>query len=454
MNTRNITSECTSVDKKVLFVQNKIGLFIKRVSQASIVKVFSFNAVGTLVRMCTGFVSTKVVASIIGPSGVAILGQLNSLNSMLQGLAAGGIGRGVTKYLAENKEDDKKVKSYISNALKISTFFTTVISLVCIFGHNLLSRKVMMSDEYGYVFFVLGCTIFLFTMNTLLINILNGFKEFKRYVAINISSSVLGLIFSVTLCLLWGLKGAMISAVTFQSVVLLVTVFQCRKCSWFRREYFFAKYDRAIIRQYLQYTLMVLTTLSIVPVTQMMLRGYVISEISAVEAGWWEGVNRISGVYLSVITTSLTVYVLPSLSELHEKWAIKQELIKCYKLVVPLLLVCTIVIYVMKHFIVWLLFTPEFYPMESLFIWRLIGDFFKIISWLLAFLMLAKARTKLFIGTEIGFGFLMLGISYLLVQEIGVVGLNIGYMIHYIIYFIAMVIAFKDIVFCRKSCKD
>ncbi len=92
--------------------------------------------------------------------------------------------------------------------------------------------------------------------------------------------------------------------------------------------------------------------------------------------------------------------------------------------------------------------------MESLFFWQLIGDFFKIMSWLLALLMLAKARTKLFIGTEIGFGFLMLGISYLLVRRIGVVGLNIGYMINYIVYFIAMVIAFRDIVFCRKPSRD
>ncbi len=48
----------------------------------------------------------------------------------------------------------------------------------------------------------------------------------------------------------------------------------------------------------------------------------------------------------------------------------------------------------------------------------------------------------------------MLSISYLLVRRIGVVGLNVGYMINYIVYFIAMVIAFRDIVFCRKPAKD
>lgn len=429
---------------------NKLKNLIKNISSIDIVKVFSLNALSTFIHMCTGLISTKVVASLIGPAGVAILGQLNNLNTMLQGIAAGGIRNGVTKYLAEFKDDDNKVAIYISNALRISTIFTFIISLVCIFGHNILSERVMLSSEYGYVFIVLGFTIFLYTLNSLLISILNGYKEFRKYVVVNISSSFVSLIFSVTLCSLWGLKGAMISAVTFQSVVLFVTIFQCKKCQWFRVENFFNKSDKEVIKQYLQYTLMTLTTLCILPVTQMILRGYVITEISATEAGWWEGMNRISNMYLSIITTSLSVYILPRMSEITETWLLKKELIKCYKLIIPLLLTCTLGLFFLRRIVIWLLFTPDFYPMEELFIWQLIGDFFKIASWVLSFLMLAKTKTKLFISTEVIFGFLMLGLSYFFVTRMGTVGLNIGYMINYIIYFIVMIIAFKGVIFCKK----
>ena len=176
---------------------HKIKDFFKRIVKADIVKVFSFNAISTLIHMCTGLISIKVVASIIGPSGVAILGQLNNLNSMLQGLAAGGIRSGVTKFIAEHKDDEGKVRNYIGNALRISAVFTLFISLVCVLGSNLLSERVMLSTEYGYVFIVLGFTIFLFTLNSLLISVLNGFKEFKKYVVVNIASSIVSLVFSV-----------------------------------------------------------------------------------------------------------------------------------------------------------------------------------------------------------------------------------------------------------------
>ena len=76
----------------------------------------------------------------------------------------------------------------------------------------------MLSDEYGYVFLIFGFTIFLYTLNTLLISILNGYKEFKRYVIVNISGTIVGLLFTICFVFSMGLKGALISAVSYQSV--------------------------------------------------------------------------------------------------------------------------------------------------------------------------------------------------------------------------------------------
>ena len=69
-----------------------------------IVRVFSFTAVATLVKMLTGLISVKVVASIIGPAGVALVGQLNNFTSIAMTVSSGGINSGITKYIAEYKE--------------------------------------------------------------------------------------------------------------------------------------------------------------------------------------------------------------------------------------------------------------------------------------------------------------------------------------------------------------
>ena len=427
----------------------KFASVAKRTAKEDIVKVFSFNAISTLVRMLTGLISVKVVASIIGPCGIALLGQLNNFSTILLGVANGGINSGITKYVAEYKEDESAIKKILSNALQITLFFTFIVSLGLIILHNQLSRLVMLSDEYGYVFLIFGFTIFLYTLNTLLISILNGYKEFKRYVIVNISGTIVGLLFTICFVFSMGLKGALISAVSYQSVVFFVTFWICRKAPWLSVIYYRERLDRKILRRFLNYSAMTLVSLSVVPVSQMLLRGYVISEISMTEAGWWEAMNRISNVYLMVITTSFSIYYLPRLSEIKEISELRYEIFKCYKVIIPILLSGLTLVYLLRHFVVMILFSPDFYPMESLFIWQLLGDFFKISSWLLAFLMVAKSMTKTFIATEVVFSGLFVVLGYLFMNLNGVVGITQAYFVNYVIYTVCMVVIFRKIIVYR-----
>ncbi len=427
----------------------KFASFAKRTAKEDIVKVFSFNAISTLVRMLTGLISVKVVASIIGPCGIALLGQLNNFSTILLGVANGGINSGITKYVAEYKEDESAIKKILSNALQITLFFTFIVSLGLIILHNQLSRLVMLSDEYGYVFLIFGFTIFLYTLNTLLISILNGYKEFKRYVIVNISGTIVGLLFTICFVFSMGLKGALISAVSYQSVVFFITFWICRKAPWLSVIYYRERLDRKMLRRFLNYSAMTLVSLSVVPVSQMLLRGYVISEISMTEAGWWEAMNRISNVYLMVITTSFSIYYLPRLSEIKEISELRYEIFKCYKVLIPILLSGLTLVYLLRHFVVMILFSPDFYPMESLFIWQLLGDFFKISSWLLAFLMVAKSMTKTFIATEVVFSGLFVVLGYLFMNLNGVVGITQAYFVNYVIYTVCMVVIFRKIIVYR-----
>ena len=179
----------------------------------------------------------------------------------------------------------------------------------------------------------------------------------------------------------------------------------------------------------------------------MLLRGYVISQISATEAGWWEAMNRISNMYLMVITTSFTVYYLPRLSEITDKRELRSEIFRSYKVIIPCLLGGFALIYLLRFVVIHLLFTPDFLPMENLFAWQLAGDFFKITSWLLAFLMVAKAMTRWFVTTEVVFSLLFVGLGLLFMQMNGVVGITQAYFVNYVVYLAFMVYLFRNLLF-------
>lgn len=428
--------------------------FCKRVIKADIVKVFSFTAMSTLVKMLTGLISVKVVASIIGPAGVALVGQLNNFSSIVMSLSSGGINNGITKYVAEHKEDTKQVKSLLSTALRITIGCSATVGLMMILFHSYLSSCIMLSSEYGYVFIIFGFTVLLYALNTMLTSIINGFKQFRKYVAINIANSIVGLLFTISFVFTLGLKGALISAVTYQSVMLFITLWMIRKLPWVNWNFFCEKLSMGISKKYFRYTLMMFTSAATVPVSQMLLRGYVISEISPVEAGWWEAMNRVSGAYLTVITSSFGVYYLPRLSELTDPRELRKEIFKAYKVVVPMLSIGFISIYFLRFSVIRILYTPDFLPMENLFIWQLLGDFFKICSWLLAFLMLAKSMTKAFITTEVLFAFTFIGLGFLFMQQNGVVGITQGYFVNYICYTLCMFFIFRKLIFSKLSHYD
>ena len=85
--------------------------------------------------------------------------------------------------------------------------------------------------------------------------------------------------------------------------------------------------------------------------------------------------------------------------------------------------------------------------MLPLFKYQLIGDFFKIITWLISFIMVAKSMTKLYIFTEILFTFIYLTISYILFKKNGILGLSIAYMINYILFLFYLLYVFRDLLF-------
>jgi PST family polysaccharide transporter len=205
-----------------------------------------------------------------------------------------------------------------------------------------------------------------------------------------------------------------------------------------KKEYLWNKFDKAKAVRLFRFALMTLVSAFTVPVSQLIIRNYVINRYSLQTAGLWEGMNRLSNVYLMIITSSFGVYYLPRLSELKTGIEIKKEIRTAYKVIIPCMLIGLTVVYFGRFLIIDILFSDDFIDMSGLFFWRLVGDFLKITSWLIAYLLHAKSMTRLFIATEITFSASYIGLSVVSSELIGLNGLMLGYAINYILYFVVI----------------
>ena len=129
---------------------------------------------------------------------------------------------------------------------------------------------------------------------------------------------------------------------------------------------------------------------------------------------------------------------MPRLSEIQSKIELRNEILKGYKIILPVVGCIALIIWLLKDLVIHLLFTPEFLPMKPLFTFQLLGDFFKIGSWLLAYLMIAKAMTKTFISTEIIFAASYVALSYYFMNHYGIIGTTYSFCINYGLYWLFM----------------
>lgn len=412
-----------------------------------LIKTGVFTGISTIIRITGGFIINKLIAVSVGPSGVAVIGQFQNFISIIMTFANGAINTGTTKYIAEYHDNHNKRASILSTSFFISLSCSLLFSVLLIIFRNDISGYFLKNTQYSGIIFVFGFTLALFSLNTFFLSVLNGFREIKKLTVINITSSIVGLVFTIALVFYYKLYGALLSLVTSQTVVFFITLFFVSRCDWFKLNYFLKGIEKESFIKLGKYSLMAITTALTIPVSQILVRNYIAGHISLDAAGIWQGIVKISDVYLLLVTSSLSVYYLPRLSEIKNDIELRKELVQGYIIILPAVAFMALGIYFFRDLIIKILFTEKFLVMSDLFGYQLLGDFFKIASWLLGYIMIARAMTKCFIATEIIFSFSYVLFSIILVNKFGLIGTTQAFMLNYFLYFIAMIVIFKKLIF-------
>lgn len=409
----------------------------------TLIKTSLLNAIAVIIKMLTLLGLNKILAVYVGPAGYAAIGQLQNAIQMIFTVSGGALNTGVTKYTAEYGDDEVKQVSLWRTALKINLYAGLSTSLLLVLFNEPLAQYFLGSIEYKNVFLWFAATIILFVLNSFFIAIVNGKKEIFHYIKINIVGSLVSLLITGLCAFYFGLYGALIALVTNQSVIFFITLILCRHLVWFKWKSFFGKFDKLEATKLSKFALAALTSTIVVPFSHILVRGHLVDTFGWESAGYWDAMWRISSIYLMFITMTLSVYYLPRLSEITSKEEMQKELLNGYKLIMPLLVIISFAIYLLRDFIIALLFTPDFQPMEKLFAWQLIGDTLKIASWLLGYVLLGKAMIKTIILSEVLFAFTFYILTVVISNVSGFNGVVQAYAFNYILYFMFAFITLK-----------
>ncbi|WP_165707545.1 O-antigen translocase [Pectobacterium polaris] len=409
-----------------------------------LLKVTAMTAMLTLFRMAMGFVIAKVVAVYTGPSGMAMLGQVQSMVISLNGIVNSPAGSGIVRYTAEHKNEGYEACAPWWNACLrwIVIILSIIIPLGLLFSEY-LSQWLFFSSDYAWLITVTICVLPFTAMGTLINSVINGQQQYRRYILLGTVSVFVSGSVMIGLIIQHNLTGALLAASLQAGIIGLVMTISSLNQPWFKLRYWWGKSNRKERKDIGAYILMAITSALTVPISLVLIRNILVAEVGWEQAGQWQAVWKISEVYLGVITMALGTYYLPKLSSLKGSLAINNEINQTVKIILPIVISLALSIYFLRDLVITLLFTEAFRSARDLFAIQLIGDVVKIISWLYAYPMLSRGITKFFILTEVVFSILFVFLSYVFISIYGVIGANVAYLVNYIICTIYIIFIIK-----------
>jgi len=412
------------------------------------------NAMGlagaqTVVRILLGFVSAKVSAIYLGPSGTALLGQVTSFLQLVQGTIANGADTAVVSLTAERTANKEELATLWSTALRLvltmACAFALLIALFC----KPLSQWLLGDVAYWPVIIVAGVTSILAVADKVILGALNGMKQMTLIAKANIASAVLEVCLFATLVYHFGIWGGLFGIAGIYSIKLAVTSLAAFRTRIVTTTAFREQFDSSTANEIMRFYPMLLANAIIPTLADILVRNSVIGNLGLEQAGYLQATWRLSNIYVGVFTTAMGMFFLAHYSALTEDSARAFMLRRTAFQLFLLTTVAASTIYFLRDWIIALVLTRQFLPLGDLLPMHLLGDVLKMAYYPLQMALVVQRRTSWYITQAAAGPTLFVLLSYELLPMFGVQAAPIAYALFHFLVLLFLCVAQRQLLFRR-----
>jgi O-antigen/teichoic acid export membrane protein len=373
------------------------------------------------VSFVLGIISSKIISVFLGSSGMALMGSFRNFTMMLKSMATLGINNSIVTLFVENKEDPKELSLIYSTFFWLFLAISGLLGITVLFSASAISSFLFYSTQYATPI------------------------RYKTLVYLQVVSNVL--VFAITAYCIWKhqIPGGLFSVALSEVLMVAVTF----SFVWKDKGAFQFDLKKIISQKYVQviqkFSIMALLSAVVVPLTLLLIRNGIVQHYSLQQAGIWDGVNRLSSFYMMFFSSGLSLYYMPKLAAIHTETEFKNELKSYFTVFVPLFLLVLIGVFVLKSYLIKIAFTEEFASINSLLIWQLAGDFFRIMTLAFGFQVVVKTMMKRYFFIEILFNLTYGALSYFWIENQAVTGVVKAYFYANVVCFFFVLFLFRKL---------
>jgi O-antigen/teichoic acid export membrane protein len=405
-------------------------------SYRQIMKATSIFGGVQVFNIAIAIVRSKAVALLLGPAGIGIVGLLTSTTGLISSLTSFGLGTSAVRDIAEahvenNEERMGKTTAVFRKLVWLTGGLGALLTLV---SSPWLSELTFGNRDYTWSFVFLSISLLLAQLTAGQNVILQGTRRLKYLAFANMLGSVASLFVAVPLYYFYGEDGIVPAIIIMGLVTFIVATNFSRKVD-------IKKVNVNLIETFeqgkgmLKLGFMLSLSGIIATLGAYLVRIYISNTGSIEDVGLYNAGFQIIGTYVGLVFTAMATDYFPRLS------GVANDNEKCNTLVnqqgeiaILILFPIILVFIVFISYIVQLLYSSKFLPVNGMIIWAAFAMLFKAGSWAMAFQFLAKGSSKLFFLNELIANVLMLISNIVGYHYFGLTGLGYSFLLTYVIY--------------------
>jgi PST family polysaccharide transporter len=404
----------------------------------------AWGAAQSALRLVVGFISIKVTAVYLGAPGLALVGQINNFMALVVGGVANAVQTGVVRMTAESGADRQRHVAIWRTGILLGLLLSLPLGILSAILSKPVSGWLFDDDGYWPVVALAGVAVVFTALSYVLIGMLNGLKRMRDVALAQILTMLASAAVFIPSAYVWGLWGGLVGSVVAAATAFFMVLPFARKATGLGIRDLHAGMDGKIARDILGYLPMLLANASMGPLGLILVRTALSDGLGMDVAGYWQAMWRISEMYTMVLTTALSLFLMPHLSSCKDERQFASELFKITLQVAGITLLAIATIYVLRDLVVRILFTPDFFAVTDLFAWQLLGDLLRMIRLPLGTVLVIKKRAAWYIALEVGTPSLHAGMTWLLLDSLGANAATLGYAVAYLVVDLLLLVALRD----------
>lgn len=407
-------------------------------SVALILKASAIMGSSSLVAVLSGMLKNKVVAVLLGPAGVGLFGLMQSVQATAatlagMGVSASGIRQVSSAYAAEDPSDFNIVRRALWLA---SICLGLVCGIVLLVFREQIGRVAIGHEGYGGAVAWIGIGVWATVASGAQTSILNGMRWIRELALVNSAGAILGMIVAMATVWIWGESGVVAAVISAPVATLMVSSWMSRRIPVSGDTVRWPEMAEPLKNLFkLGFALMAsgLVTAG----TQLAVRAFLARTLGVDAAGHFQAAWGVSMSYLGIVLGAMGADYLPRLTAESGNDDATNRLIN-EQLEVALLLTGPVILAMIAFApqVVTLLYSGGFTDTISVLRWQILGDLFKVVSWPLGFILLARGAGRLFFLTELLWNLAYFGVLSFGLKRWGLDSAGIAFVVAYLFLFI------------------